>query len=153
MYIITAFWVSTIGDKLKSDDLKSNCVVNDLFLGKVVRCSFSLTSEQTILVDDNLLIWFNSTGSYPWSMNDVSDPLALVPDTVLILLVNEVLLPGVMKLNLGKIELYWTFCEAKIRLPPTDFWSVKHNKSSSLFGDPDSPLSSNPTLPFLKTSI
>ena len=51
--------------ELKSDDLKSSCVVNDLFLGKDVRCSFSLTSEHTTLVDDNLLISFNSTDSYP----------------------------------------------------------------------------------------
>ena len=102
-----AFWVSIIGDRFSSSVSKSTLNVRDLFAGIDVRYWFSLIWEATILGVSNLITLLRVTGSYPWSMNDVSLPPALVPVIVLILDVTLVPLPGVITLIIGSRELNW----------------------------------------------
>ena len=61
--IRTPFWVSRTGDRFGSWELNSTARVADLFFGRSVSLFVSLISEQTSLVEESLLIWFNSTDS------------------------------------------------------------------------------------------
>ena len=82
-----------IGDKLLSFVVKVKPSVNDLFFGNVVNLVVSFTSDATILGEVNSLSSFNATLSNPWSINGISDPPELVPDTVLIDAVTDELSP------------------------------------------------------------
>ena len=67
------------------------------------------------------------TGSTPWSINDTSDPPALVPLIVLTEASKSVIELGVIKLIWGSKELNWWFCEIFAVFPPNAFSSLKHN--------------------------
>ena len=89
--------------------LNVNVVVNDLFLGKPVKYSFSFTFEATILTSFSELYRFSWTDSNHLSSNEFSLPPILVPLIVLILASIPVRPPslpeGVNTLNLGTIAL------------------------------------------------
>ena len=57
--------------------------VKDLLLGKEESLLDSFTLEQTILGEFSLLLVLRLIDSNPKSLNDTSDPAALVPETVL----------------------------------------------------------------------
>ena len=79
--------------------------VKDLLLGKEESLFVSFTLEQTILGEFSLLLVLRLIDSNPKSVNDTSDPPALVPDTVLKVEETFVLF-GTRTLNCGLISLY-----------------------------------------------
>ena len=73
----------------------------NLFLGKVFNLIISFTFDATNLGVGKWVVSFNATGVTPWSTNEISVPLALVPLIVLTLEFTVVLVPGVMILKYG----------------------------------------------------
>ena len=66
----------------------------------------SFTFDATNLGVGKWVVSFNATGVIPWSKNEISVPLALVPLIVLTLVFTVVLVPGVMTLKYGVNDFY-----------------------------------------------
>ena len=85
----------------------------DLLKGKFVKYSSSFSFDATILTDSKELILLSCTFSNPRSVNDGSNPLTLVHETVLIdasMLVSDPSAPvGVSESYLGIKALYRMF--------------------------------------------
>ena len=64
--------------------------------------------------------------SNPWSKNDISFPFTLVPETVFILVVNDVCF-GVIKETFGVTASNWIFWVALATLPPPNLLILKSN--------------------------
>ena len=103
MNSVNAVSKNTIGDRLGSLVLKSITVVNDLFLGRLLRYSVSFSLEHTSLTVVKVFKEFNWIGWYPLSKNEVSFPPTLVPDTDLIWAETDVDDPGVIISYVGTI--------------------------------------------------
>ena len=95
-----------------------------------------MISDATILGVVNSLSTFNATPSNPWSMNDISDPPELVPETVLIDPDTVELSPGVITSNTGVSLLNCMFLDPFAFDPPIWFSSVKLGTSSGLVTSP-----------------
>ena len=74
--------------------------------------------------------------SNPWSMNDISDPPELVPETVLIDPDTVEPSPGVITSNTGVSLLNWIFLDPLALEPPIWFSSVKLGTSSGFVTSP-----------------
>ena len=94
-----------IGERFVSLEFSVTPVVKDLFLGRFERYVVSFIFEQSILGVLNTFNTFIPTGSNPLSLNELSEPLTLVPLTVLIVPVTEVLEPGVRMSYVGIMEV------------------------------------------------
>ena len=99
--------------------------VTDLLRGKPLNLTSSLGLEAKSLGVSNLLIWLNSTLSYPWSTNEISFPPSLVPETDLNCDDTYVTGDGVDTLNDGIKASYWKFWVPTIRFSPPTFSSAK----------------------------
>ena len=114
------------GDRFLSPLANSKSKWNDFCLGRDVNLSSFIVDVINLGVSKNLNV-LSDTGSIPWSINDTSEPPALVPLIVLTTALTCVSVPGVVKLIWGSKELNWWFCEIFELSPPNAFSSLKHN--------------------------
>ena len=98
---------SYAGERLGSEVSILTPRVNERFKGSPVNLVFSLTLEQINLGVVKVFGWFKVIGSYPWSINGIYPPPALVPETDLICASTVVLSLGVNTLNWGTTVSNW----------------------------------------------
>ena len=110
--------------------------MNDLFFGNDVNLVVSFISDATILGVVNSLSSFNATLSNPWSINGISDPPELVPETVLTVADTVEPSPGVITSNTGVSLLNCIFLDPLTSGPPIWFSSVKLGISSGFVTSP-----------------